>query len=296
VRGNQIHDNASPGVYVYDQGMGVLLDNDITGNSQGVTTTTGGSPTARGNKLHANKQPGIFAYDKGLGLFEDNDITGNGVDGVAISKGGNPTLRGNRIYANEGRGVMVYDEGLGLVQENDIHGNTQAGITIKTGGNPAVHGNTIRGNAGSAFRIYDNGRGTITGNTLEGNTQGAWNISSECEPNVIRQDNDTTRQAAAKQNRVIRIPSDTGFVEGEPVQPRTPEVESLIDELVDIGNGRGFMTVKSNDKRTREIGERLNKIGGKRLMQQVHWEVSGQVRRSSRELDVAWDRIGDWLG
>ena len=67
------------------------------------------------------------------------------------------------------------------------------------------------------------------------------------------------------------------YEEREPVDPRTPEVESLMDELVDIGNGRGFITVKSRDQRTRQIG-------------------SSQVRRPARELDVAWHGVGDWRG
>lgn len=69
-------------------------------------------------------------------------------------------------------------------------------------------------------------------------------------------------------------------------------------ELVEIGTGRGFMTVEKDDERTREIGHRLDRLGGMELMQRVHANVSQQLpyRARSRELERAWDGIGDWRG
>jgi len=296
VRGNRIHGSERSGVVVYDQGLGVFEDNEIAGNAvAGVMIRLGGNPTVRGNRIRDNKNSGVYVYDQGLGVIEGNDITGSASPGVVTRTGGNPTVRGNRIHDGGRAGVIVYDEGLGVFEDNEIIGNANAGVVIRTGGNPTVRGNTISRNGQSAIYINDKGRGTITGNRMHGNAGGAWRIDPECEPNVVRQDNETSEPAARTSNVVV-IPSTTGFVRGEPVNPRTPEVDSLIDELIQIGNGRGFITVKSNDARTREIGQRLHEIAGKRLMQQVHWEVSQEVRGSPRELEVAWHRVGDWLG
>jgi hypothetical protein len=80
---------------------------------------------------------------------------------------------------------------------------------------------------------------------------------------------------------------------GEPAH-----TESLIDELVAIGDGRGFIPGGRADKRTQQIGRALDKAGGMDLMQQVHAAVSRRVvkRSAPRELDAAWDDIGEWLG
>jgi hypothetical protein len=75
------------------------------------------------------------------------------------------------------------------------------------------------------------------------------------------------------------------------------KVASMTEELVAIGRGRGFIPGGESDKRTRQIGAKLHKAGGMDLVQQVHAAVADRVgkRSASRELDVAWDRIGDWL-
>ena len=66
------------GVFVYDNGLGTLEDNDITANGlSGVEIRTGGNPTLRRNQIHDNKQSGVYVHDNGLGTLEDNDITAN---------------------------------------------------------------------------------------------------------------------------------------------------------------------------------------------------------------------------
>ncbi|MEU1371416.1 hypothetical protein ABZ454_35540 [Streptomyces sp. NPDC005803] len=77
------------------------------------------------------------------------------------------------------------------------------------------------------------------------------------------------------------------------------DVQDLIDELIAIGRGRGFVRASPfrADARTLEIGRALDRKGGMDMMRSVHDAVREIVGGGlSRELDVAWDGIGDWLG
>ena len=56
LRRNTIHDGKADGVYVFDDGLGILEDNDITANAlAGVAIRTGGNPTLRRNTIHDGK-------------------------------------------------------------------------------------------------------------------------------------------------------------------------------------------------------------------------------------------------
>ena len=84
---------------------------------------------------------------------------------------------------------------------------------------------------------------------------------------------------------------------------RNPEeIMMLIEELIRVGqkapDGRSTSTFLNIGKaRAREIGERLNQIDGNELMLAVHSRVSQSLGGSSgRELEVAWDGIGEWMG
>ncbi len=75
---------------------------------------------------------------------------------------------------------------------------------------------------------------------------------------------------------------------------RTPD--ALVDELVSIAGGRGFLRSGSGaaDGDTVRIGRLLNARGGTTLMRKVYAAVSVRVCHRSRELDLAWDGIGEW--
>lgn len=71
----------------------------------------------------------------------------------------------------------------------------------------------------------------------------------------------------------------------------------LVEELCGIGRGRGFLSRSGRDRRTREIGAELHEMGGIRKMREAHDEVRAELGRGpDRELEMAWDGIGDWLG
>ncbi|KAG0001670.1 hypothetical protein BGZ80_006138, partial [Entomortierella chlamydospora] len=68
----------------------------------------------------------------------------------------------------------------------------------------------------------------------------------------------------------------------------TPSTADLITELIDIGS--------ELQGRVRSIGSMLNDAGGMMLMQQVHKAIRDRLGVSrARELEYAWDGVGDWL-
>ncbi|MDD4984587.1 MAG: hypothetical protein PHQ43_02185 [Dehalococcoidales bacterium] len=84
------------------------------------------------------------------------------------------------------------------------------------------------------------------------------------------------------------------------------EADRLVDELIKIGCKTGFLASEPGDGfdnngcsvRVRQVGQRLNDIGGLRLMKIVWWRVRFALSPGSagRDLGLAWDRIGDWRG
>jgi hypothetical protein len=80
----------------------------------------------------------------------------------------------------------------------------------------------------------------------------------------------------------------------------TPSAADLITELIDIGHAEGVLLAPRGSElwgRVRSIGSALNDTGGKKLMLQAHETVRDRLGASrARELEVAWDGVGDWLG
>lgn len=125
VRRNRIHDGKHSGIFVYENGAGLIEDNDIFGNAfSGVEIKTGANPTMRHNRIHDGKANGVFVYENGAGLIEDNDITSNAYSGIEVSEGGNPTVCGNRISGNR-EGIRLYEAGLGTFERNVLKENQQ---------------------------------------------------------------------------------------------------------------------------------------------------------------------------
>ena len=187
LRRNTIHDGNGPGVWVYDQGLGILEDNDITANAYaGVQITTGGNPTLRRNTIHDGKRHGVLVGDQGLGILEDNDITANALAGVGIAAGGNPTLRRNTIHDGQQNGVLVGDQGLGILEDNDITANTLAGVSIRTGGNPTLRRNTIHDGQQAGVYVWDQGLGIVEDNDITANASAGVEIRTGGNPTLRR--------------------------------------------------------------------------------------------------------------
>jgi hypothetical protein len=84
------------------------------------------------------------------------------------------------------------------------------------------------------------------------------------------------------------------------------EADRLVDELIKIGCKEGFLSSEPGDRfdqngrsiRAQQIGQRLDDIGGLRLMKIAWWKVRFALSpgRASRDLDIVWDLIGDWMG
>ena len=80
---------------------------------------------------------------------------------------------------------------------------------------------------------------------------------------------------------------------------RGTEITAFVVELNTIGLSDGFLSFrpggKFNDQcrhiRAREIGMRLNMIGGSSLMRKVYERVDCP---KARQLAAAWDEIGNW--
>ncbi|MFW5714136.1 MAG: hypothetical protein ACOCYU_05640 [Brevefilum sp.] len=81
------------------------------------------------------------------------------------------------------------------------------------------------------------------------------------------------------------------------------EVKRLLEELVRIGEMEDYLSlhrggkynVNYHHKRAREIGARLNEIGGLALMQAARARVKRKLDPVMAEhLDFCWMEIGEW--
>jgi len=83
-----------------------------------------------------------------------------------------------------------------------------------------------------------------------------------------------------------------------------PEVNRLIDELIRIGKTYDFLSerpiagfnARCRNIRAREIGKRLDEIGGYALMEMVHKKIKKKLGSNmASHLEYAWSEIGGWL-
>ncbi len=83
-----------------------------------------------------------------------------------------------------------------------------------------------------------------------------------------------------------------------------PEVERLIDELIRIGKTEDFLSERPGQGfnrecrniRTRDIGKRLDELGGLPLMEYVNRQIRRKLGKNmSWHLEAAWKDIGNWI-
>ena len=82
------------------------------------------------------------------------------------------------------------------------------------------------------------------------------------------------------------------------------EVSRLFEELVKIGKMDDFLSlhpggpfnIRCHHSRSRQIGERLNDIGGLALMEAGRSYVQRKLKKTNlaEHLDYCWQDIGDW--
>ena len=85
---------------------------------------------------------------------------------------------------------------------------------------------------------------------------------------------------------------------------RAQEVEHLIEDLYRIGKTEDFLSERPGGSfnrecrhiRAREIGTRLNEIGGLALMEYANRQVRRKLGKNlSWHLEAAWKDIGKWI-
>ena len=83
-----------------------------------------------------------------------------------------------------------------------------------------------------------------------------------------------------------------------------PEADRLVEELIQIGETDGYLSMKAGGKfdgtkkhiRARQIGQKLNELGGMDLMRAANYTVRARLGGvQARELEAAWGYIGNWL-
>jgi parallel beta-helix repeat protein len=174
----KIHDSKEDGIFVYENGQGIVEDCDIFANTlTGVEIKEEANPTIRRCKIHDSKSAGIYVYAKGQGIVEDCDIFANTLAGVAIKEEANPTIRRCKIHDSKSAGIYVYAKGQGIVEGCDIFANTLSGVEITKEGNPIIQKCRINRNQ-QAIYSHDNGRGMVENCDLTGNKRGAFEIDS----------------------------------------------------------------------------------------------------------------------
>jgi parallel beta-helix repeat protein len=181
---NKIHDGKNSGVYVYENGQGVIENNDIYSNEgNGILISDGGNPTIMHNNIYNGKNSGVCVRENGQGILEDNDIYRNASSGVTIYSGGNPKVIGNKIHDGKGSGISV-DNGQGVIEDNDIYCNSSAGVEICNGGTPKIIINKIHD--GKSWGVYVAGSpGVIEDNDIFGNDNANICITSGGNPRVL---------------------------------------------------------------------------------------------------------------
>ncbi len=82
------------------------------------------------------------------------------------------------------------------------------------------------------------------------------------------------------------------------------EVTRLTDELIRIGQTEDFLSERPGGSfnrecrhiRTRDIGKRLDELGGVQLMEYVNRQVRRKLGKNlSWHLEAAWKDIGKWI-
>lgn len=144
---NEVFDNAGHGIMFDRDSSGVISNNEVYGNSDGIAIFQSSGVTIQNNTLRNNKR-GIR-----VNAPFDND---DSYDGISIDN----VMTGNTIQDNTEYGIYLYERAdNNIIVANTIAGNSRSGIYIKTGGNE-IADNEIRAN-GHGILVWGNQSYTI---------------------------------------------------------------------------------------------------------------------------------------
>ncbi len=142
LRGCKIHDGRSGGVFIYEEGKGLIEGCEIFGNGRaGVAIRTGANPHLQNCKIFEGKQSGVYVYERGLGRLDDCQIFSNALTGVEIKQRGNLIIQHCVINRNRYQAIYIHEASTALVEGCDLSGNQRGawyiaeGCTVTRSGN-----------------------------------------------------------------------------------------------------------------------------------------------------------------
>ncbi|WP_136441538.1 right-handed parallel beta-helix repeat-containing protein [Pacificoceanicola onchidii] len=167
VRGNEIHDSAEGGVFIFDDGKGTVRDNVFYGNTfAGLELRDRGEALVTGNTFRDGAGQGLYVNEGGRGTISDNIIYGNRLVGISLNGSDNPVIKGNVVRDGGEGGILVDGKALARIEGNTIYGNTYAGIEVRGGADPWIKGNTIRDGKQGGLFFQGGARGVVENNDI----------------------------------------------------------------------------------------------------------------------------------
>ncbi len=150
---NKIHGSNKSGIFIFDNGQGVINGNNIYGNAlSGISIEDHSNPTVINNTIHDNRC-GISIVGNSRGLINSNKISNNAGLGIMVLSASKPNIINNEINRNRKSGLCI-SESEALIQGNDILDNVESGIIIHLS-DPTVSRNHIHHNNKSASALDD---------------------------------------------------------------------------------------------------------------------------------------------
>jgi serine/threonine protein kinase len=162
IRRCHIFDGAESGLFIFNQGRGIIEACDISGNGlSGVEISEESDPILKQCSIHDNKENGALVQKLGHGTFDACDIFGNGLSGVEIKEDSNPVLRWCSIHDTKESGVYVHEHGKGMLDACDIFSIRLVGVAIRKGGNPILKQCSIHDGKNGGVLVYEHGKGIL---------------------------------------------------------------------------------------------------------------------------------------
>ncbi|MEW9699253.1 right-handed parallel beta-helix repeat-containing protein [Paenibacillus sp. SI8] len=186
---NKFQQNDQAGVYVFDEGAGLLEGNTISHNGlSGIEVKNSTQTTCKDNEIHDNKQSGIYMNTDGAGTYVNNYIHHNGYSGISLKgataplfrhnrvsnnarqgiilNGGSGTFDNNEVVKNQGIGIQIQEEAEVTLTENEATGNMQGGVSISAGCEVKMTGNKVSDNTGYNLKSPSSIEGIMKNNQI----------------------------------------------------------------------------------------------------------------------------------